>query len=772
MKKSTGKKVAKKAIAKKAAAKTSMGKKNVARKSPKAATTVTVRDKPGRFTQPGGMSFVRSAAAEESGSFKNLFQQLEASVQPVLEEGKKLILAAGGVQPAGAPVPPRPPLAIDQPPALSGLNVVIPALADAASEVVSGKISKMLDVARRSLASSIFGLCDAQGTPRSGYDLAKLTPRTVVHTANMDPRLQLAAARARQGQPRAATASSSTGELPVVARVSNVNEWEAISEVRIGCTVGKTDDGSHIVTARIPASRIDAVRAKPCVLAMKASQVVRPMLAETTRETGCRPDLLPSNTKSAGGRGVVIGIVDFGCDFAHQNFRRMDGTTRVESIWHQASPVGSNTPFGYGKVYREAEINQALGAGSPYAALGYGPTVDTPSQKGEHGTHVMDIAAGNGLGSGVPGCAPEATLIFVDLSASDVPWDGADVVGTSFGDSVRLLEALKFIFQEAGDRPCVINLSLGTNGGPHDGTTPVEKGIDALVNEKANRAVVIAASNSHEQQIHTAGKIPGGGSVDIPWSIGFDHVPAEIDMWIGNRQRVAVELIGPDGTSIGLVEPGVPVQFMDGNQIILLIANRINDSSNGDSSIGIFISDSFKAGTWTVRLHARPDGNGTSGDVEYHAWVERYDSAQSNFGTASVSSCTLGSISCGRESIVVGSYDAKKSALPISWFSSEGPTRDGREKPEISAPGHGVLAAWSRTGNKVVDKSGTSMAAPAVSGIIALIFAEAIASGKELTSTQLRTILAKTARKNPPGGSKWDAQYGNGRISAQALKKV
>ena len=62
-------------------------------------------------------------------------------------------------------------------------------------------------------------------------------------------------------------------------------------------------------------------------------------------------------------------------------------------------------------------------------------------------------------------------VIFVQLAASDIPWDGPEVANSSFGDSVQLLEAVRYIFDEAGDKPCVVNLSLGTNGGPHDGTT-------------------------------------------------------------------------------------------------------------------------------------------------------------------------------------------------------------------------------------------------------------------------------------------------------------
>src|SRR5205085_845039 len=132
---------------------------------------------------------------------------------------------------------------------------------------------------------------------------------------------------------------------------------------------------------------------------------------------------------------------------------------------------------------------------------------------------------------------------------------------------------------------------------------------------------------------------------------------------------------------------------------------------------------------------------------------------------------TLGSISTGFESIVVGSYDAHKLQMPLSSFSSSGPTRDGRNKPEVSAPGHNVMAARSRTGTGVVRKSGTSMAAPAVTGLIALIFAEARRINRNLSIAALRGKLMSLVLTNPPavaaGG--WDARYGNGRANGTSI---
>ena len=233
---------------------------------------------------------------------------------------------------------------------------------------------------------------------------------------------------------------------------------------------------------------------------------------------------------------------------------------------------------------------------------------------------------------------------------------------------------------------------------------------------------------------------------------------------VRGRGSLRVELIAPDGTSLGVVAPGNSATSVrsDGT-VAAFVANRLADPNNNDNTIGIFLDRRAPAGDWRVRLHGSTVTQGL-----FHAWIERDNIAQSNFLPPHDNSHTVGSISCGQHSIVVGSYDAHKPAQPISWFSSAGPTRDGRQKPEISAPGHAVMAAHSRTGTAVVSKSGTSMAAPATAGIIALVMGEARAQGKNLSIAQLRTLLTGTARRGPPAGTAWNDRYGAGRIDAAA----
>jgi hypothetical protein len=189
----------------------------------------------------------------------------------------------------------------------------------------------------------------------------------------------------------------------------------------------------------------------------------------------------------------------------------------------------------------------------------------------------------------------------------------------------------------------------------------------------------------------------------------------------------------------------------------------LGDPNNGDNTIVVFLETTLPPGEWVVRLHGVAVRDG-----EFHAWIEGGPRGQSCFETPDPSH-TVGSISCGRRTIVVGAYDALQPDTPIAIFSSAGPTRDARQKPELSAPGNNVLAAHSRTGTKAVKKSGTSMAAPAVAGTVALMLAEAAFAKRSLAAGEIRDILVKTAVPAPrQTEGTWDPRFGFGKVSARA----
>ena len=433
------------------------------------------------------------------------------------------------------------------------------------------------------------------------------------------------------------------------------------------------------------------------------------------------------------GSGVIIGIVDYGCDFAHRNFCN-GRQTRLLALWHQDGPsTAGQSPagFGYGQEFTADAINQALEKDDPYETLGYEP------EEGAHGTHVMDIAAGNGCATGNPGVAPNADIIFVHVSEA----------GSS--NAKHLVEAVDYIFQKADElgQPAVVNVSMGTHKGPHDGTTLSERWLDKLL-EAPNRAIVVSAGNSWRHRAHAEGITKPDEPSILPWIIQpNDPTNNEMEIWYNSQHQLSVTLRKPDSSIVATVPRGSSGSFE--NDTISIIHNAF-DPRNGDHQISILLDKSLSPtgpnpAHWQIELESA-DGQA----VPFQAWIERDDAKKSNlsfFHPAVVSpSHSLGSLSCGHKTITVAAYRADDPDKGISALSSQGPTRDGRSKPEISAPGQyvaaprdqsGILAAKATT-NSTTRKSGTSMAAPHVTGSIALMLQTA---DKPLSIDQIRAQL-------------------------------
>ncbi|MGB7380083.1 MAG: S8 family serine peptidase, partial [Rivularia sp. (in: cyanobacteria)] len=415
--------------------------------------------------------------------------------------------------------------------------------------------------------------------------------------ADIDPRLQRLIQRRRRGLSTPPTASTEVGEVAAIAKVNDLKAWLSMTEVREGAELGNTADGDIIVTARVPVSRLQSVRTSPCVVSLQASQSLQLATEDLTPSVDgenlkllseAQRGLTRDFTTEQQGENVVVGIIDVGCDFAHQNFRHPDGSTRILALWDQDGSSDPDSPFGYGKVYRSAEINQALQAENPYLALGYSP--------GElaHGTHVMDIAAGNGNGTGNPGISPKADIIFVHFSNGAVEAvlaDGVYAVDKSLGDTTELVEAVDYIFEMAGDRPCAVNISLALHGGPHDGTALVEQSIDALVGNKSNRAVVIAAGNSYYKGIHASGKVPQNGFIDLHWDIPRGHWQYKaMELWYNGADKFRLEIIPPDGEPLVSLQLGENGEIVDeDDNTVIYLSHRFCDPNNGDNMIGVFM---------------------------------------------------------------------------------------------------------------------------------------------------------------------------------------
>ncbi|KAJ0392455.1 hypothetical protein ATCC90586_004749 [Pythium insidiosum] len=107
----------------------------------------------------------------------------------------------------------------------------------------------------------------------------------------------------------------------------------------------------------------------------------------------------------------------------------------------------------------------------------------------------------------------------------------------------------------------------------------------------------------------------------------------------------------------------------------------------------------------------------------------------------------------------------------LSWFSSRGPTVNGRTKPDISAPGSSIKSAYNGSDVDYAYLSGTSMATPHVSGAVALLLSQ----NPEMELDEIKVTLYTTTDQsglwsNETCGGTSDAvwpnnQFGHGRLN-------
>ena len=134
------------------------------------------------------------------------------------------------------------------------------------------------------------------------FDLSTSTPVPTRVSPNLDPRLQFLVARRQVGEVKPASADTGEDEVAVLARVTDPEAWENLSEVRTPTTIGPTTPGDEfIVAGRIPVRRIEAVRTQSFVKSLKAaSDSARCWPPPPRRRPPARPGSQPGTSPMAG----------------------------------------------------------------------------------------------------------------------------------------------------------------------------------------------------------------------------------------------------------------------------------------------------------------------------------------------------------------------------------------------------------------------------------------------------------------------------------------
>lgn len=567
-----------------------------------------------------------------------------------------------------------------------------------------------------------------------------------------------------------------------------------------------TRRSGRIGTATVPVSRLGELDGNPAIQSIELGESLKtpdpsvgakiPSAPSAARHKSLNNGHIQINTRKRVsleriGENVLVGIIDVGgIDFAHPDFMDDQGNSRIVAIWDQGGDAfdppsltvagaKSGKSTGYGSEIRKEDIAQALRE-APKAKLSpHDLAPQSQRSRGSHGTHVASIAAGRS------GVCKRASIAAVMIALPDADLDRR----SSFYDTTRIIDAIEYLFavaQRENIPSVAINISLGTNGGPHDASDLMSRWIDRSMAEPG-RAICVAAGNAGQEapqfegdlgfwsgRVHASGRIEAAAlRKDLEWVVvgnGFEDISEnELEIWYSAADEFAVELIAPGGERIGPVSPGEQIEnLMLADRTMVSIYNVLSDARNGDNRISLYLSPfmgdpiiGITAGNWKVRLTGKVIRNG-----RFNAWIERDDPhpgptggqwrLPSFFGPGSfVDNSTLSSLACGPRIVGVANFDEARELLNIS--SSQGPTRDGRMKPEIAAPGTAIVAACGfAPDTQWIEMSGTSMASPYVTGVSALM----LSLNPGLTAAQIGGIIRRTS--NPMPGSTYEWQDGAG----------
>lgn len=636
------------------------------------------------------------------------------------------------------------------------------------------------------------------------------------------------------------------------------NGQHALAELKSqGVQVHRVRGNIAIVT--LPTADVERITELKCVRRMELSRPVYQKMDIVRRVTGIDKihqgvDLPQAYT----GKGVVTGIVDGGIDPNHINFLKPDGTTRFGYLSKITATTTTKQGYLYQNYYPRAVLDTMQQRDDTYPIEEFA----SDSYTNFHGTHTLGIMAGGYKGNILAAKSDDQNTSY-NVTVPNLYYGGAteSEIVASCGDlrdqfiAFGVDDIINYAKLSGPKRkPCVINLSLGSNVGAHDSTSIMNRflalcGKEAIIcvaagNEADSPIALTANFDKADSTVQTFIRPMMEGEFKTPSKTYYNLRNGQICAYSNNADEFELQIVVTNAARDNRVAVRIPVTTNTNGQ-------PITYSSGGDYAItGAVVNSTFakafdgyisaasmkdpetgryyvlaqfltsdnqttnKDGQYKLGLIIKSKKAGQRVDVYGDAQFVYFDDYDQQGWVKGSRNGSISDMACAANVISVGSYNVrnhwpsldgfvygynkkgKNDDFPvgeISRFSSYGTLADGRNLPDICAPGASVISSVNTycvtnpsmgyTPAALQAKSdkdgktyfwhqslGTSMATPVVAGAIALW----LEANPNLTYKDVVRIIKETAVKDSYVTSTGDpVQWGAGKFDAYAgLKQV